>query len=96
MASKDAKNALRAQLLAAILNLKNGGDPEATEVDIRPIINAAVDFLANHPDPVTNKHPDRGEVLALKDALDAFNNSGEDNSDESGDSGSQGKGKGKK
>ncbi len=74
---KDARDALSAQLLAAILNLRNGADPLATGVDIRPTVNAAKDFLATHNDPVTGKHPDREYALALKDKLDAFNNSGE-------------------
>ena len=76
--AQDARNSLRAQLLATILNLRNGSDPMATGPDIRPTaVFPAKAFLASHPSPVTGRHPDRAAGLALKDALDAYNNSGE-------------------
>ena len=76
--SKDARDSPSTQLLAAILNLRNGTDPNATGQDIRPTVGAAKQFLSDHiSDPVTKKHPDRALALELKDKLDAFNNSGE-------------------
>jgi hypothetical protein len=75
--AKDARDALRAQLLATMLNLRNGSDPLATGEDIRPVLDSAVSFLATHPEPVRGKHPDREAALSLKDLLDAYNNSGE-------------------
>jgi len=72
----DARNALRAQLLATMLNLRNGSNPMATGADIRATVNAAVAFLAAHPQPVTGKHPDRPQALSLKDKLDVYNNIG--------------------
>jgi len=75
--AKDARNSLRAQLLAAILNLKNGADPNATGTDIRPTVDASINFLATNNSPVDGKHPNRQQALALKDNLDAYNNSGE-------------------
>ncbi len=75
--AKDARDMLKAQLLAAILNLRNGADPMVTGSDIRPVVNAARHFLATHSAPVDGKHPDRALALELKDKLDAFNNSGE-------------------
>lgn len=75
--AQDARNSLRAQLLATILNLRNGANPSATGSDIRPTVNAAKGFLASHTTAVTGNHPDRAMGLALKDQLDAFNNSGE-------------------
>jgi len=39
-------------------------------------VNAAVAFLAAHPQPVTGKHPDRPQALSLKDKLDVYNNIG--------------------
>lgn len=74
---KDARNSLRAQSLATILNLRNGSDPSANGPDIRPTVTAAVAFLASHPTPVDGKHPDRAAALGLKDLLDGYNNSGE-------------------
>ncbi len=76
--AKDARNALSAQLLATILNLRNGSDPNATGSDIGPVVEDAIEFLAIHPDPVTRKHADRDEALDLKDLLDEYNNSGEE------------------
>jgi hypothetical protein len=75
--NKDARNQLRAQLLATILNLRNDSDPLATGSDIGPVVDGAINFLATHPSPVTGKHPDRGTAISLKDKLDAYNNSGE-------------------
>ena len=77
--AKDARDALRAQNTATILNLKNGADPFATGDDIRPTVQAARAFLFAHSeDPVTRKRADRQEALDLKDLLDEFNNSGEE------------------
>jgi hypothetical protein len=73
----DARDSLRAQLLAAILNLRNAANPNATGTDIRPTVAAAQAFLASHPSPVSNRHPDRAEAMRLKDKLEAFNLSGE-------------------
>ena len=76
--AKDAKNALRAQRMAAILNLRNGADRNATGIDIRDVIDDAVPLL-QHAGKLDNKHKDvhRGDALELKDLLDEFNNSGE-------------------
>ena len=74
--AKDARNALRAQLLAAIFNLRNGANPAATGGGIQSTVDAAVQFLGTHPDPVDKKHPDRQQAIDLKDLLDTFNNSG--------------------
>jgi hypothetical protein len=75
---KDMRNMLRAQLLATILNLRNGSDPNALGYDIGTVVADAIEFLDTHDDPVYAGHPDRDEAEALKDALDAYNNSGED------------------
>ncbi len=73
----DMKDQLRAQLLAAILNIANGAHPSALGYDITPIISSAITFLDEHPGGVPAAHPDRPLAEALKDALDAYNNSGE-------------------
>ena len=73
----DMKDQLRAQLLAAILNIANGAHPNALGYDIPPIISSAITFLDEHPGAVPASHPDRAEGEALKNALDAYNNSGE-------------------
>jgi hypothetical protein len=75
--ANDARNALRAQLLATILNLRAGSDPLSNGPSIIPTVWASQAFLASHPAPVNGKHPDRAAALALKDVLDAYNNSGE-------------------
>ncbi len=75
--AQDARDSLRAQLLAAILNLRNDANPFAAGADIRPTVGAATAYLDTHSSPVTGRHPDRASVLAMKDLLDAFNNSGE-------------------
>jgi hypothetical protein len=75
--AQDARNSLRAQLLATILNLRNDANPFATGPDIRPTVGGATAYLDTHSLPVTRGHPDRAAVLAMKDLLDAFNNSGE-------------------
>ena len=77
--AKDARNALRAQLLATVLNLRNGADPLATGDDIQPVRDAAIALLQSHStESLTSKNKDghRQEALALKDLLDAYNNSG--------------------
>jgi len=79
----DARNALRVQLLATILNLRNGSDPNATGEDIGPTVEAAIEFLATHSGPVTGGHPDRDEEVELKDLLDEYNNT--DSCDDGGD-----------
>ncbi|MBI4311414.1 MAG: tandem-95 repeat protein [Chloroflexi bacterium] len=71
----DLRNPLRAQLLAAMLNVRNGSNPMATGADIRTTVNDAVAFLAAHPQPVTSRHPDRETAMSLHDRLDAYNNS---------------------
>ena len=75
--AQDARDSLRAHLLATVLNLRNGSNPLATGTDIRPVVTSSVSFLATHPQPVTARHPDRAAGLALKDKLDDYNNSGE-------------------
>jgi hypothetical protein len=75
--ARDARDALRAQLLGTILNLRNGSNPFATPPDIRPTVTSAKAFLASHPSAVNGGHPDRATAIALKDRLDAYNNSGE-------------------
>lgn len=76
--AKDMKDMLRAQLLGTLLNLRNGADPNALGYDITPVAAAAVDFLATHSGEVLGGDADRDEAEALKNALDAYNNSGED------------------
>jgi hypothetical protein len=72
--AKDARNALRAQGMATVLNLRDGTDSGG----IVATVIAARDFLIAHAgDPVKWKHPDRDEALDMKDLLDAYNNSGE-------------------
>jgi hypothetical protein len=73
----DMKDQLRAQLLAAILNIANGAHPSALGYDITPIISSGITFLAEHSGTVPASHPDRPLGEAIKDALDAYNNSGE-------------------
>ncbi len=78
--ARDARDALRAQLLATILNRKSGSafDAAAPDIaDIRPTVQLARAFLNTHGLPVTRKHQDRQEALDLKDLLDTYNNSGE-------------------
>jgi hypothetical protein len=75
--ASDARNALRAQLLATVLNLRNGSNVLAIGPDIRSTVQQAVIFLAGHPAPVKSNHPDRAAAIALKDTLDTYNNSGE-------------------
>lgn len=75
--AKDARQALRAQILATILNLINGSDPFVTGEDIQPVVASAVNFLETHPMQITGAHPARQEALSMKDILDAYNNSGE-------------------
>ncbi|MBI4319194.1 MAG: tandem-95 repeat protein [Chloroflexi bacterium] len=75
--ARDARDSLRAQLLATILNLRNESDPLATGADIRPTVDSAVSFLRTHPNPVLGGNPDRQQAVSLKDRLDAYNNSGE-------------------
>ena len=75
--ARDARDALRAQLLATILNLRNGSDPFAIGKHIGSTVDEAVDFLSAHAEPLTGKHPDRDRAISLKDILDKFNNSGE-------------------
>jgi len=72
--AKDARNALRAQRMATVLNLRNGTDPGGILVTV---IDARAFLMAHSGDPVTRKHPDRDEALDMKDLLDAYNNSGE-------------------
>ncbi len=76
--ARDAKNTLSAQRMAAILNLRNGADRNATGIDIRDVIDDSVPLL-QHAGKLDNKHKDghRGGALKLKDLLDEFNNSGE-------------------
>jgi len=74
--ARDARASLRAQLLASILNLRNGANPDVTGTDIRPVVESAKSFLATHSMPVDSKHPDRQQALQLKDRLEAFNASG--------------------
>ena len=76
--ARDARNALRAQLLATILNLRNNADPEVLGTSIAPTVSAAIVFLSSHTgQTVRGKHQDRSEALALKDELDAYNSSGD-------------------
>lgn len=75
--TKDARYMLRAQLLATQLNLRNGSNPNAPGHDIRPVATKAKAFLAAHPNPVGATSADRAACIALKDALDVYNNSGE-------------------
>jgi hypothetical protein len=72
--AKDARNALRAQRMATVLNLRNGTDPGGILITVG---DARAFLLAHAGDPVTRKHPDRDEALDMKDLLDAYNNSGE-------------------
>lgn len=74
--AKDARYALRAQLLATFLALRSHADPAYGGTDIRPTAYAARDFLATHSEPVGGSSPDRATVLALKDTLEAYNLSG--------------------
>lgn len=92
--ASDARLMLRAQLLAAMLNLRNGADPLQTGSDIRVIIEAAVEFLASHNSAVEAGHSDRAEALSMKDRLDAYNNSKEhcSTSSQPGSGGSSGGG----
>jgi hypothetical protein len=75
--AKDARSSLRAQLLATILNLRNGSNPLANGPDIRPTVTTAVVFLAANAGPTAPTGAVRTTALALKDLLDAYNNSGE-------------------
>lgn len=75
--AQDARNALLAQLLATILNLRNGADPSATGTSVIPTRDAAIAFLQTHPSPVTGKHPNRAQAIALEDTLGVYNNSAE-------------------
>ena len=75
--ASDARDMLRAQLLATLLNLENGSDPMQAGLDIRPTIELAVQFLAAHSAPVPLESGDRVLALSLKDKLDAYNNSKE-------------------
>ena len=72
----DARGALRAQLLATILNLRNGSAPEACGVDIEDVVAEATQLLREVRVPIYGKHPDRAVALELKNLLDCFNNSG--------------------
>ena len=91
----DARDMLRAQLLATLLNLKNGSDPMQAGSDIRPITEQAVQFLATHTSPVTGGSRDRGLALSLKDKLDVYNNSkGNCGGDSDGEIGGGGGGSG--
>ena len=83
--AKDAKNSLRAQLMATLLNLRNGSNPLALGPSIGPTADAAIDFLATHPEPVKGGHPDREYALDLKDALMNFNHSEDDGCDNDDD-----------
>ena len=76
--AKDARDALRAQLLGTILNLRNGADPDAAGDDIGSVVEDSIEFLATHEDPVLRKDTDREEALDLKDLLDEYNNSGDE------------------
>lgn len=75
--ASDAKNALSAQRMEALLNLKNAADPFATGEDIPDVIQDAK-LLLLHSSPLKGNHKDghRQEALDLKDPLDEFNNSG--------------------
>ena len=83
----DARVMLRAQLLATILNLRNGANPIVAGFDVRLVVSAAIEFLNTHPNPVEGGHPDREEGLRLKDSLDVFNNAQCDEEAEGGGGG---------
>jgi hypothetical protein len=74
--AKDAADMLRAQLLAAKLNLALGDIPPADVAAIIPIVNAADELLGrNDCNPDTgNKGADRAEATDLIYVLDMFNN----------------------
>jgi hypothetical protein len=74
--SQDAAGKLRAQLLAAKLNVAMGGIPPADLAAIGPVIAAADALLANNNcKPDTGKQgADRSLALALAERLDFFNN----------------------
>ena len=80
--AKDARDALRAQRMATVLNLRNGADPFATGDNIGLVVKEAGDLLKDHfvvvDEPLTAKNKDghRQTALELKTLLDAFNNSG--------------------
>ncbi len=63
---------LKAQLLAAKLNIANGADGSS----IAGTIAAADSFLATHAEPAWSSlsSTDQQYVLSLKDALDTYNN----------------------
>ena len=73
----DARDMLRAQLLATLLNLRNGSAPEACGVNIQDVVVEAVALLDEITTPIHETHPERERALALKDLLDCFNNSGQ-------------------
>jgi hypothetical protein len=73
--SADARVMLRAQLLATMLNLQNGSSSMNLGVDIRLTVQAAVQFLVSNSAPVTESSRNRLAAIALKDRLDAYNNS---------------------
>ncbi len=68
----DATNALVAQLLAAILNGKNGADDSCIE----DVIDEAISFLTLHPLGSNPRGADRTYALSLKDALQSYNLNG--------------------
>ena len=72
---------LRAQRVAAILNLANGADRFVLPgIDIKDdALDPSKLLLQSHPGPLTGSHKDghRQAALAFKDLLDEFNNSGE-------------------
>ena len=78
--AKDARDALRAQRMATILNLRNGAAP----LDIGPVVNEARELLKSHLTPVDepltakNKDGHRQRALELKTLLDEYNNGGEE------------------
>ena len=79
--SKDQRDSLRAETLAAKLNIRAGADPLFTGTDITPTIVRAVELLGEHfdpDDPIDAKDPDRKEAQSLKDTLKEYNKSGKD------------------
>jgi len=73
---QDVEPKLKAQLLAAKLNVAMGDIPQADLDAIAPIIQGADELLGrNGCDPDAGRQgADRAEAQALHDALDAFNN----------------------
>jgi hypothetical protein len=69
--AKDPAFMLRAQLLAAILNVNNGAE-HSNFID--DIIALSIDWLAANGCPSGIRGRDKAYPLALKDVLDAYNN----------------------